>query len=320
MSESMHKIFDIGFVPLIVLEDKNDAVPLARALVAGGIPVAEVTFRTSAGRGAIAAMAKEVPEIIVGAGTVHNVLQAEEAVEAGAKFIVTPGFNPDVIRWCLERNIDIIPGCTCPGEIEQAMGMGLKTLKFFPAEAYGGIKTLKALSGPYAGIKFMPTGGVNSDNMLDYLSLPNVAAVGGSWLNPDKLIKAKEWDKITALCKESINKMLGFELLHVGINTRDDDDAKKVATAFGSLFSLQITEFPGAYFAGSMVEVIKGNFLGSKGHIAIKTNDIERAAAYFKRLGVEFNTETENRDDKGNLITIYFKEEIGGFAIHLRKK
>lgn len=320
MSEDMQKIFDIGLVPLIVLEDLRDAVPLAKALVAGGVPVAEVTFRTMAGRDAIAAIAKEVPEIIVGAGTIHTVQQAEEAVEAGAKFIVTPGFNPEVVRWCLQKGVNVVPGCTCPGEIEQAMGMGLKTLKFFPAEAYGGFKTLKALSGPYAGIKFMPTGGVNNSNMLDYLSLPNVAAVGGSWMIPDDLVKAKEWDKITALCNDAVKKILGFELLHVGINTKDDDEAKIVAETFGSLFSLNITEFPGAYFAGSMVEVIKGNYLGTMGHIAIKTNDIERAVAYFKRLGVEFNPETENRDEQGNLITIYFKNQVGGFAIHLRKK
>ncbi len=320
MSKNMEKIFEIGLVPLVVLDNAADAVPLAKALVAGGIPVAEVTFRTDAAKDAIAQMAQHVPDLMVGAGTVHTVEKAKEAVEAGAQFIVTPGFIPDVVRYCVENDIDIIPGTVSPADIEQAMSFGLTTCKFFPAEAYGGVKTLKALAGPYADIRFMPTGGVNAENMNEYLSLPNVAAVGGSFMLPGSLVKEKNWAGITALCQETLKKALGFELLHVGINTKDKEESLQVAGKLASLFGLPVTEFPGAYFAGSMFEVIKGKFLGAMGHIAISTCDIDRAVPYFKRMGVAFQEETASYDDNGNLISIYFAEEIGGFALHLRRR
>ena len=196
-SESMQKIFDLKLVPLVVLDDATDAIPMAKALVEGGIPVAEVTFRTDAAADVIRAMAEQVPEILVGAGTVHTVAQAQTAVEAGAKFIVTPGFQPDVVRWCVEHQVDIVPGTAVPSDIEQAISFGLSVCKFFPAEAYGGVKTLKALKGPYADIRFMPTGGVSLDNMNDYLALSNVAAVGGSFMTPSAAVKAKDWAKVT---------------------------------------------------------------------------------------------------------------------------
>ena len=206
-SESMQKIFDLKLVPLVVLDDAADAVPMAKALVEGGIPVAEVTFRTDAAADVIRAMAEQVPEILVGAGTVHTVAQAQTAVEAGAKFIVTPGFQPDVVRWCVEHQVDIVPGTAVPSDIEQAISFGLSVCKFFPAEAYGGVKTLKALKGPYADIRFMPTGGVSLDNMNDYLALSNVAAVGGSFMTPSAAVKAKDWAKVTEACRTALTKV-----------------------------------------------------------------------------------------------------------------
>ena len=208
-SESMQKIFDLKLVPLVVLDDATDAVPMAKALVEGGIPVAEVTFRTDAAADVIRAMAEQVPEILVGAGTVHTVAQAQTAVEAGAKFIVTPGFQPDVVRWCVEHQVDIVPGTAVPSDIEQAISFGLAVCKFFPAEAYGGVKTLKALKGPYADIRFMPTGGVSLDNMNDYLALSNVAAVGGSFMTPSAAVKAKDWAKVTEACRTALTKVQG---------------------------------------------------------------------------------------------------------------
>lgn len=208
-SESMQKIFDLKLVPLVVLDDAADAVPMAKALVEGGIPVAEVTFRTDAAADVIRAMAEQVPEILVGAGTVHTAAQAQTAVEAGAKFIVTPGFQPDVVRWCVEHQVDIVPGTAVPSDIEQAISFGLSVCKFFPAEAYGGVKTLKALKGPYADIRFMPTGGVSLDNMNDYLALSNVAAVGGSFMTPSAAVKAKDWAKVTEACRTALTKVQG---------------------------------------------------------------------------------------------------------------
>ena len=264
-------------------------------------------------------MAREVPGVLVGAGTVHTVGQAEEAVEAGARFIVTPGFNPAVVSWCVENGVEVLPGVVSPADIEQALSFGLTTLKFFPAEAYGGVKTLKALSGPYAGVKFMPTGGVNLDNMRDYLDLGNVAAVGGSFMLPGDLVREKNWEAVAALCRQAVSRMLGFSLLHVGVNTRDAEDSAGVANQLGGLFGLPVTEYPGAYFAGSLFEVMKGQFLGAKGHIGIRTEDIDRAVAHFERRGIPFNPDTFNRDGKG-LVSCYFRDEIAGFAVHLRRK
>lgn len=319
MGAITNTIFDVGLVPLIVLEDARDAVPFAKALVAGGVPIAEVTFRTDAARQVIAAMAREVPEILVGAGTVHTVEQAREAVEAGAKFIVTPGFNPQVIRWCQEKNIEVIPGTVSPADLEQALELGLLNCKFFPAAAYGGVNTLKALSGPYAQIQFMPTGGVTEENMLDYLSLKNVGAVGGSFMAPSNLVKEKKWDEISALCRQMVQKVLGFRLLHVGINTGDEDEAATVANTFGTIFGQPVTEQPKAFFAGEMVEVVKGPSLGAKGHIAVGTRDIVRAVSYLERRGVALDESTALYDAKGRLTLIYLREEIGGFAVHLRQ-
>lgn len=320
MSSNTDLIRNIGLVPVIVIEDSSKAVPLAKALCKGGIPIAEVTFRTAAAKDAIQAMAENVPEILVGAGTIHSVEQAKAAVAAGAKFIVSAGINADVVRWCIDNSIDVFPGCACPSDIETAISLGLKTVKFFPAESYGGVKTLKAFSGPYYDMKFMPTGGINENNVNDYLALDGVIACGGAWMAPQALIEAGEFDKIAVLCQTALAKTLGFELGHIGINTKDDSDAVNTANAFASLFSLPVAEGPGSYFAGTIAEIMKGKFLGTMGHIAVLTNNAERAVAYFESRGIAFDKATENRSANGKLNTIYMKDEIGGFAIHLKQK
>ena len=205
--EILEKVCAKKLVPLVVLEDEKDAVPMAKALVEGGIPVAEVTFRTDAAAAVIRAMAEQVPEILVGAGTVHSVAQAETAVLAGAKFIVTPGFSPEVVRWCVEHQVAVVPGTAVPSDIEQAISFGLSICKFFPAEAYGGVNTLKALKGPYADIRFMPTGGISLENMNDYLTLSNVAAVGGSFMTPSAAVKEKDWVKVSEACRTALAKV-----------------------------------------------------------------------------------------------------------------
>ena len=320
MSSNMDLIRNIGLVPVIVIEDSSKAVPLAKALCKGGIPIAEVTFRTAAAKDAIQAMSENVPEILVGAGTIHSVEQAKSAVAAGAKFIVSAGINADVVRWCIDNCIDVFPGCACPSDIETAISLGLKTVKFFPAESYGGVKTLKAFSGPYYDMKFMPTGGINENNVNDYLALDGVIACGGAWMAPQALIVAGEFDKIAVLCQTALAKTLGFELGHIGINTKDDRDAENTANAFASLFSLPVAEGPGSYFAGTIAEIMKGKFLGTMGHIAVLTNNAERAVAYFESRGIAFDKASENRSANGKLNTIYMKDEIGGFAIHLKQK
>lgn len=193
-----------GVVPVVVLNDVKDALPLAKALVEGGLPCAEVTFRTEAAEESIRQMVKEYPEMLVGAGTVLTIEQVDRAVDAGAKFIVSPGFDPEIVDYCLEKNIPVFPGCITPSEIAQAVKRGLKIVKFFPAEQFGGVATIKALAAPYTMVKFMPTGGISAKNLKDYLECDKIICCGGSWMVKGDLIKAGEFDKIRELTKEAV--------------------------------------------------------------------------------------------------------------------
>jgi 2-dehydro-3-deoxyphosphogluconate aldolase/(4S)-4-hydroxy-2-oxoglutarate aldolase len=193
-----------GIVPVIKLESPDSALPLGKALLTGGLPVAEVTFRTKAAAQSILALRKAYPELITGAGTVLTIEQTEAAIAAGASYIVTPGFNPRVVDFCISRNIPIVPGVNSPSQIEQGLERGLRLLKFFPAEASGGVKMLKALHGPYTEVSFIPTGGVDVSNLESYLKLPYVAAVGGTWMVNEELISSGEFGEVARLCAEAV--------------------------------------------------------------------------------------------------------------------
>ena len=203
----MDKFFDdlkgLGIVPVIKINNSKDAVDLAKALAKGGLMAAEITFRSDAAEESIKAIAQNVPDVCVCAGTVLTVENAERAVKAGAKAIISPGTNMDVVDWCIKNNVTVIPGCATPTEIEACLAKGLKVVKLFPAEVVGGVKMLKALAGPYGDVKFMPTGGINAENVKEYLKLKNVIACGGSWMVNEKLIDAGEFDKITEMAKEA---------------------------------------------------------------------------------------------------------------------
>lgn len=201
--EISKKIEELGVVPVVVLEDAKDAKPLAEALCEGGLPCAEVTFRTAAAEESIRLMAEAYPEMLVGAGTVLTIEQVDHAVNAGAKFIVSPGFDPKIVDYCLEKEIPVFPGCITPSEVAQAVKRGLKVVKFFPAEQFGGAATIKAMAAPYVGLKFMPTGGVNAKNLESYLTCKSIIACGGSWMVKGDMIKAGEFDKIKALTQEA---------------------------------------------------------------------------------------------------------------------
>ena len=207
MKEIAEKFQKFGVVPVVVLEDTKDAVPLAKALVEGGLPCAEVTFRTEAAEESIRLMAEQFPEMLVGAGTVLTTEQVDAAVGAGAKFIVSPGFDPKIVDYCLEKDIPVFPGCITPSEVAQAVKRGLKVVKFFPAEPAGGISMIKAMAAPYTMVKFMPTGGINTKNLADYLSCDKILCCGGSWMVKGDMIKAGEFDKITAMTKEAVAKV-----------------------------------------------------------------------------------------------------------------
>ena len=204
MHETVKKIGALGVVPVVAIEDANDAKPLANALVEGGLPCAEITFRTAAAADAIKAMADAYPEMLVGAGTVITVEQAQQAIDNGAKFIVSPGLDEEVVQYCQEAGVPVTPGIITPTELQKALKLGLEVVKFFPAEASGGVKYLKALGGPFPQVKFIPTGGVSTSNLTDYLALPQVVACGGSWLVKKTMIAAGEFDTIEQLAREAI--------------------------------------------------------------------------------------------------------------------
>jgi len=203
MNEVLAKIQEIGIIPVVVLDRVEDALPLGKALIEGGLPCAEVTFRTDAAEESIRVMSENFPELLVGAGTVLTTEQVDRAVAAGAKFIVSPGLNPRIVKYCVEKGVVIVPGCANPSDIEQALENGLEVVKFFPAEAIGGLKLIKAMAAPYGGVKFMPTGGINANNVREYLAYDRIVACGGSWMVSGKMIKDGKFDEITELVKEA---------------------------------------------------------------------------------------------------------------------
>ena len=204
MNEVLNKLHEIGIVPVVVIDDAKDAIPLAKALIEGGLPCAEVTFRTAAAADAIKAIADNFPDMLVGAGTVLTTEQVDKAVAAGAKFIVSPGTNPKVVKYCVEKNIPITPGTCNPSDVEQALECGVNIVKFFPAEPAGGLKMIKAMAAPYVDVKFMPTGGINQNNVRDYLAYDRIWACGGSWMVKGDLIRAGAFDKIKDLTAEAV--------------------------------------------------------------------------------------------------------------------
>lgn len=316
----LNEISNIGIVPVIALENAEQAVPLAKALIDGGLPCAEVTFRTAAAEESIRQMTRHFPDMLVGAGTILTAEQADKAVAAGAKFIVSPGLNEEVVRHCQKIGVPIIPGVATPSEVEKALSLGLTTLKFFPAEAAGGLAMIKAMSAPYSQVKFMPTGGINAKNVNSYLSFKKVIACGGSWMVSKELINSGNFAEITRLTKEAVATMLGFELRHVGINCADEQESSVIASQFENLFGFSKEDRGGAYFAGEFIEVMKKPFYGSKGHIAIATHYPQRAAYRLEKAGIELNWDSAGYNSDGSLRVVYLKDEVGGFALHILQK
>ena len=204
MNPVLEQIQKIGIIPVVVLDDAKDAEPLAKALCEGGLPCAEVTFRTEAAEECIRIMSEKFPEMLVGAGTVLTTEQVDRAVAAGAKFIVSPGLNPRIVKYCVEKGIVITPGCANASDMEQALENGLEVVKFFPAEPAGGLNMIKALAAPYVGLKFMPTGGISPKNVRDYLAYNRIIACGGSWMVKNELVKAGDFAAITEMAKECV--------------------------------------------------------------------------------------------------------------------
>ncbi|MDR0589255.1 MAG: bifunctional 4-hydroxy-2-oxoglutarate aldolase/2-dehydro-3-deoxy-phosphogluconate aldolase [Spirochaetaceae bacterium] len=320
MAAVLEELGKIGIVPVIKIDDPEKAVPLARALLAGGIPCAEITFRTSQGEAAMGRISREVPEILLGAGTVLTVEQVDKAIAAGAKFIVSPGFNPRVVQYCITKGIPITPGCSNPSDMEAALEAGLKVVKFFPAEQSGGLNYIKAVAAPYPTLKFMPTGGINAENIASYSAYEKILACGGSWMVPAERINAGDFEAIVTLCREAVSKILGFSLVHVGLNAANETEALQAARLFETLFGFIPKVGTNSVFAGAGIEIMKSPYLGKHGHIAIETNNLNRGKAYLERKGFSFNADSAKIDARGVMSAIYLSDEIAGFAVHLVQK
>ncbi|MGN0658997.1 MAG: bifunctional 4-hydroxy-2-oxoglutarate aldolase/2-dehydro-3-deoxy-phosphogluconate aldolase [Emergencia sp.] len=307
MNALLDKISKIGIVPVVVLDDAEKAEAAAGALREGGIDCAEVTFRTAAAEESIRRIRKAYPDMLTGAGTVLSCEQADRAVDAGAEFIVTPGYNPEVVDYCISKEIPVIPGCMDTHAIEMALSAGLDTVKFFPAEAAGGLAMIKALSGPYVNLKFLPTGGISEKNIAEYLAFPKIIACGGSWMIKPALVRENRFDEIARLTREAVRKMLDFEVIRMGILQENEEEAAGNAARFESLF------------AESFIELTGTSSGGTRGYIDVGTASVDRAVYYLGKQDVHFRMETAEYDGE-KLKSICLEEEAGGFAVRLVQK
>lgn len=294
----LHRLRGAIVVPVVVLENAEDAVPTAKALLAGGVDVMEITFRTAAAPDAIKAVAASCPEMLVGAGTVISLEQCQKAVEMGARFIVSPGFDPEVVAWCMEHNVAVTPGCVTPTEIMAARKLGVKVIKFFPANVYGGLSAMKALAAPFVGIQFIPTGGVNAQNIGQYIAAPFVHTVGGSWVCPKKDIAEGNFEKITSLCREARQSALDMEITCVG--NASGDICNRLSKALGC-------------------PVTEGIGTNEEGYVEVRTNAPDITAEVLARLGYAVVAETAAYKG-GRLCAVHLKEESSGATLHLLQK
>lgn len=319
MRSAIDGIAALGILPVINLEKQEYALPLAKALCAGGIPAIEITLRSNDALSSIKIIKNELPDMIVGSGTVLTREQVDASLEAGADFIVSPGFSTNTVSYCIDRKIPIIPGCITASEIETGIEAGISEFKFFPSEQMGGINTINLLGGPFGSIRFIPTGGLDYHNLSHYLQNEKVLACGGSFMAKSDLIRSGAWDEITRLCIKAMDISLGFTLAHIGINHTSEEDALSTARMFSERFRLPVKVGNSSVFAGSAVECMKMPFCGEMGHIGFYTNSLVRAEAYFLTHGFSIDENSYKYDNKGNVVSFYLKEYISGFAVHVVK-
>ncbi len=317
MTELEQSLRDIGIFPVVTVRDAAHAAPLARVLCEEGIPAAEVTFRAPGAGEAIARMREAAPQMLVGAGTVLTRAHVDEARAAGACFAVSPGLDPDIVSYCQEVGLPILPGCATPSDLAMACRLGLHTVKFFPAAVMGGVAALRAMSAPYPLLHFVPTGGIGPDTVSDYLSFAPVLACGGSYIVRDADLARGDMDAIRATVASAVSRLFDFRLWHVGCNAAGPQEAAQATALLSAMFGQPVREAEKATFYGSWLEVMHRPGRGQHGHIGIETAHIERAVAYFRRRGFAFAEESAVRDAQGRLQLIYFRDEILGFAFHL---
>lgn len=314
-TNAMEMIEKVGLLPLVNASDPSKAVPIAKALADGGIAIVEVTLRNKTALESLANIHRELPDLVVGAGTVTSPEQASLALEAGADFIVSPGINPATIKFCQERGLAIVPGAATATELELGVSFGLDVFKFFPADIAGGLPAIKALRGPFGNVRFVPTGGISLANMKPYVEEPAIFAIGGSFLTPQDAIASSDWAAITKIAERAVEISLGFAMGHVGINCNSVDEANSTVCWFNDRFGLKPREIDISFFAGAAVEAMKKPSFGEHGHIGIACNSITRALYHLERKGLKFRFFKENPE--GKIIAAYLEEEVGGFAVHL---
>jgi len=304
VNDVLKRIGNAGLVPVVVIDDAELAVPAAKALIDGGLEIMEVTMRTDQGLKAIVKVKEAYPQMLLGAGTVLSIENAREALDAGAEFIVSPGLNPDLIEWCQGQKIAVTPGAVTPTEIQQALKFNLTVLKFFPGNIFGGIKGCEALYNPYRMVKFIPTGGVSLNNLEDYASKPYIHAIGGSWLCSSADINQKNFDQITRIVKESVDKLLGFELADQGNSTKSEKGSLPAAEIISGSFGFNLKR-------GNPVD-----YAETAGTIAIKTNNVDRAVYYIEKKGnkLGWSIKLENNAEK---TVIYLEGDAGDLSVHL---
>lgn len=313
--------FDIiestGILPVIKIEEPETAVELAAAIRAGGINAIEVTVRNDSALESLARIKAAFPDMMAGAGTVTNVGMVKAACGAGADFIVSPGFGKEMVEYCLADGIPVTPGCATPSEIQAAQELGLRVVKLFPANRCGGVGAIKDLSGPFGRMKFVPTCGINYDNLSEYLSCPAVAAVGGSFMAKADVIARHDWQTVTDNCRRAVELSLGFELAHVGMNCAGRDEAAALADELNRRFPMGVRPGGKSTFVGTAVELMHIPYYGTHGHIGFRTNSVARAKAYFESHGIAINAESIGYDAKGQMNFFYLADEVGGFALHV---
>lgn len=319
MNTVLNKIQKIGIVPTVVLDDARNALSLADALCKGGIPCAAINFCNETTGEAIGEIIKKFPQMIIGSGAVLNVRQAGLAIDAGAHFIASPIFDPAVIQYCKDRNIPVIPRVSSSTHMEAALSLGLETVSILPDSLTDGIHRIQTMSRLYPSIKFMPEGSICGKDTASYLELDHMFACADSQIAKREWIQGGEFSRIERLAKESVRDMMGFEVSHIGINCGSDEEAEKTAGVFETMFGFPKDTGPSSVYAGTFLECMKPPHLGTNGHIAIEANSIIRAKNYFEAIGYEFNESSAKFND-GNMIVIYFKEEIGGFAVHILQR
>ena len=318
--EVFQLIGELGIVPVVQMPAKELAGPLAGTLIKAGLPVMEIMFRNGHAAESIRAVKKEYPQMCVGAGTILTIDQLDSAIEAGADFIVTPGYKEEIVKRAGQMGVPILPGCVTPSEIENGMGEGLSVFKYFPVKAMGGCAALRELEGPYPNSRFVVTGGLKMSELEEYFSTKNVLAAGGDFIASFDEIEHERWEQIEENCAQAIQLSLGFQLAHVGINCGGSGDGEKTAARVAEIFGLAHCKGAKSDFAGNAVECMKEDFPGKAGHIAIGTYSVERAVRYLKSKGIHIRERYRNIAEDGTMIAAYLEEEAESFAIHVVRR